>query len=65
MWLFLTSKLRTWLIVTILVPIGGGLLRRAGYELQRRRGPSGVSNTLIRAGELTDRVRKRNRGGRR
>jgi hypothetical protein len=65
MWLFLTRKLRAWLILTILVPIGGGLLRRAGQELQRRRGPSAVSNTLIRAGDLTDRVRRRNRGRRR
>ena len=65
MWLFLSRKLRTWLILTVLVPIGGGLLRRAGQELQQRRGPSAVSNTLIRAGDLTDRVRRRTRGRRR
>ena len=64
MWLFLTRRLRTWLILTVLVPIGSGLLRKAGQELQRRRGPSAVSNTLIRAGELTDRLRGRERGAR-
>ena len=65
MWLFLTRKLRTWLILTILVPLGGGLLRRAGQELERRRGASAVSNALIRAGNVTDRVRRRDRGRRR
>lgn len=65
MWLFLTRKFRTWLILTILVPLGGGLLRRAGQELERRRGASAVSNTLIRAGNVTDRVRRRDRRRRR
>lgn len=64
MWLFLSRRLRTWLILTVLVPIGGGLLRRAGHGLQRRNGPSAVSNALIRAGDLTDRLRRRQTGGR-
>ena len=59
MWLFFTRRLRTWLILGVLVPVGGGLLRRAGRGLERRNGPSTVSNGLIRAGDLTDRLRRR------
>jgi hypothetical protein len=62
MWLFLTRRLRTWLILTVLVPLGSGLLRRLGQELERRRGPSAVSNGLVRAGEIGDRARRRLRG---
>ncbi|MEU2347779.1 hypothetical protein [Modestobacter sp. NPDC049651] len=63
MWLFLTRRLRTWLLLTVLVPLAGGLLRRIGQALQRRNGPGAVSNALIRAGGLGDRARRR--GGRR
>lgn len=59
MWLFLTRRLRTWLILTVVVPLASGLLRRLGEELQRRRGPSAVSNGLLRAGRLGDRARER------
>lgn len=64
MWLFLTRRFRTWVILTFLVPIASGLLRRAGETLQRRNGPSAVSNGLLRAGALGDTVRDR-LGGRR
>ena len=65
MWLFLTRRFRTWLLVTFLVPLASGVLRRMGQTLERRNGPSGVSNALLRAGELGDRARARMRGGRR
>jgi formate hydrogenlyase subunit 4 len=61
MWLFLTRRLRTWLILTVLVPLASGLLRRLGEELERRRGPSALSNGLLRAGRLGDRARERMR----
>jgi hypothetical protein len=65
MWLFLTRRLRVWLILTVLVPLATGVLRRIGRALERRNGPSGVSRTLLRAGDLGDRARARLRGGRR
>ena len=65
MWLFLTRRFRTWLLVTFLVPLASGVLRRMGQTLERRNGPSGVSTALLRAGELGDRARARMRGGRR
>ena len=57
MWLFLTSRLRTWLLLTVVVPLATGLLRRLGLALQRRRGPSSVSNALLKAGDLGERAR--------
>jgi formate hydrogenlyase subunit 4 len=65
MWLFLTSRLRTWLLLTVVVPLTTGLLRRLGLALERRRGPSSVSRALLTAGELGDRARTALSGGRR
>ena len=65
MWLFLTRRFRTWVLLTVIVPLASGVLRRAGAALQRRNGPSALSNGLLRAGELGDRARARLRGGRR
>ena len=67
MWLFLTRRLRMWLILTVVVPLASGLLRRIGRALERRNGPGAVSNALVKAGDLGDRARSRlgGRGGRR
>lgn len=64
MWLFLTRRLRTWLLLTVVVPLASGLLRRLGEELERRRGPSRLSNGLLSAGRVADRARARVRGRR-
>ncbi len=65
MWLFLTRRLRVWLIVTVVVPLATGLLRRVGLALERRSGPTRVSRALLQAGDLGDRARERLRVGRR
>jgi hypothetical protein len=65
MWLFLTRRLRMWLILTVLVPLGTGLLRRLGRAIERRRGPSAVSRSLLKAGDAGDRARATLRAGRR
>ena len=65
MWLFFTRRLRMWLILTVVVPLTTGLLRRIGRRLERRNGPSRVSRTLLKAGDLGDRTRTSLRGGRR
>jgi formate hydrogenlyase subunit 4 len=62
MWLFLTRRLRTWLLLTVLVPLVTGVLRRLGEALQRRSGPTALSNGLLRAGRIGDRTRARLRG---
>jgi hypothetical protein len=59
MWLFLTRRLRTWLILTVLLPLASGLLRRLGEALERRNGPGAVSGALLRAGRLGDQAQAR------
>jgi hypothetical protein len=65
MWLFFTRRLRMWLILTVLVPLGTGLLRRIGRGLEQRNGPCGISRALLKAGDVGDRARSTLRGGRR
>jgi hypothetical protein len=65
MWLFFTRRLRMWLILTVVVPLATGVVRRVGLGLERRNGPSSVSRALLRAGDLGDRARHTLRGGRR
>jgi hypothetical protein len=65
MWLFLTRRLRMWLILTVLVPFATGVLRTVGRRLERRTGPTAVSRALLKAGDLGDRARATLRGGRR
>jgi formate hydrogenlyase subunit 4 len=57
MWLFLTRRLRMWLILSVVVPLTSGVLRKLGRRLERRNGPSTLSRTLLKAGELGDRAR--------
>ena len=64
MWLFLTRRFRTWLILTVVVPLASGLLRRLGQTLEARNGPSRFSRALLKAGSLGDRARTRGRGRR-
>ena len=60
MWLFFTRRLRMWLILTVLVPLGSGILRRIGLALERRNGSTGASRALLKAGDL---ARRRGRRG--
>jgi hypothetical protein len=64
MWLFFTRRLRMWLILSVVVPLTSGVLRKVGRRLERRNGPSKVSRALLQAGELGDRARSA-LGGRR
>jgi hypothetical protein len=65
MWLFFTRRLRMWLILTVVVPLAGGLLRRIGRRLERSNGSTRISRGLIRVGEFGDRSRAGTRRGRR
>ena len=59
MWLFLTRRFRMWVILTILAPLATKVLRRLGQTLERRNGPTAVSNGLLKAGDLGERARVR------
>src|SRR3954447_12376507 len=63
MWFFLIRRLRMWLLLTVLVPLAGGVLRRVARALEQRNGPSAVSTALHRGADLGDRVRYGSRGG--
>ncbi|MGY1624433.1 hypothetical protein ACI789_19710 [Geodermatophilus sp. SYSU D00965] len=65
MWLLLTRRFRMWLVLTVVVPLTSGLLRRAGRALERRTGSTPLTRGLHRAGDLGDRARTTLRGGRR
>jgi hypothetical protein len=59
MWLFLTRRFRMWVILTLVAPLATRVLRQLGETLERRNGPTTVSNGLLRAGELGERARVR------
>ena len=59
MWLFLTRRFRMWVILTVLAPLGTRVLRSLGQTLERRNGPSAVSNGLLNAGDVGERARIR------
>ena len=65
MWLLLTRRFRVWLVLTVVVPLTSGLLRRAGRALERRTGSTPLTRGLSRAGDLGDWARTTLRGGRR
>jgi hypothetical protein len=59
MWLFLTRRFRMWVILTVLAPFAVRVLRQLGQTLERRNGPSTISNGLLKAGDLGDKARVR------
>jgi hypothetical protein len=65
MWLFFTRRLRMWLILSVVVPLTTGILRRIGSRLEQRNGSTTVSRALLTTGEMGDRARATLRGGRR
>ncbi len=57
MWLFLTRRFRMWVLLTVLAPLATGVLRRLGQALERRNGPTALSNGLLKAGDVGERAR--------
>ncbi|GAA4322849.1 hypothetical protein [Klenkia terrae] len=62
MWLFLTRRLRTWLLLTVAAPLVAKVLQRAGTSLERKNGPTSLSRGLRKGGEFLD---SRRRGAKR
>ncbi|SSC23790.1 Hypothetical protein KLENKIAIHU_2392, partial [Klenkia terrae] len=58
-WAFLSRRLRTWVLLSVAVPLLSRLLRGAGQQLETRRGPSSLSRGLRKAGDLTGRVARK------
>jgi len=52
MWLFLTARLRRWLLMAIAVPALLGLVRFLRVRLEQRTGPNTRTRTLARLEHL-------------
>ncbi|HKG49590.1 MAG TPA: hypothetical protein VKB14_04070 [Actinomycetales bacterium] len=61
MWVFLSTRLRRWLLFTAVLPLVGLLARSAADRVERRRGPSTLTRGLRHLGALDRRARRRGR----
>lgn len=59
MWVFLSTRLRRWLFMTVAVPVLGAAAHKLGEQLEQRRGPSGLTRGLHKAGNLAGRRQRR------
>jgi hypothetical protein len=46
-----------WVLLTVLAPLATGIIRRIGQALERRNGPTAVSNALLKTGDVGERAR--------
>ena len=52
MWVFLSGRLRRWMLMTVLVPVVGFGARKLGEAIEGRRGPNPVSSGLRKVSSL-------------
>jgi hypothetical protein len=62
MWALLSTRLRTWLLLAVAVPLAGALARFVAGRLERRNGSTRVSRALYSASDLAARRGKGRRG---
>jgi hypothetical protein len=55
MWALLSTRLRTWLLIAVALPLAGALARAVARRIERRRGSTKVSRALQTAGDLAAR----------
>jgi hypothetical protein len=60
MWALLSTRLRTWLLLAVAVPLAGALARFLARRLERRNGSTRVTRALYSVGDLAAR---RGKGG--
>jgi hypothetical protein len=53
MWVFLSGRLRRWLLMTVMLPVLGLGARKLGEAIEGRRGPNPVSSGLRKASSFT------------
>lgn len=59
MWALLSTRLRTWLLFAIAVPLAGVVARSVARRLERRNGPTRLSRVLHTAGNAASRRDRR------
>ena len=60
MWALLSTRLRTWLFITVVVPILGAVARSVAQRIEARRGSTRLSRALHTVGDFG----QRDKGGR-
>jgi hypothetical protein len=58
MWVLLSSRLRTWLLLTVAVPLAATVARRLARRIESRHGETKVSRSLYKASDLVSRNRR-------
>jgi hypothetical protein len=58
-WVLLSSKLRTWVLLSVAVPLVSRLLRTVAASLEKRTGRTVITRVLAKAGDLTGRVARK------
>ena len=58
MWALLSTRLRTWLLLAVAIPLAGALARFIAGRLERRHGSTRVSRGLYSVGDLAARRKK-------
>lgn len=58
MWLFISRRIRMWLLLTVAAPVAAKVLQGAGEAIERRRGSSLLTRTLCRGGNFLDSRRR-------
>jgi len=61
MWVFLSARLRRWLLFTAVLPLVGMVARSTADRVERRRGPNTLTRGLRGVGALDRRGRRRGR----
>ncbi len=55
MWVFLSRRLRTWVLLGVALPLIGVLARKLAERLEAQHGPTRTSRALHQAGDLAGR----------
>jgi hypothetical protein len=59
MWMFLTSRIRTWLVLAVLVPMITVAIRTLRRRLEARSGATPAVRALTRLERLAERARRK------
>jgi len=55
MWAFFSRRLRTWLLLTVAVPVLAAVARSIAHRIEKRNGPTRVSRALVSVSDLIGR----------
>ena len=59
MWALFSTRLRTWLLFAVALPVAGTLARAVAGRIERRNGETRVSRSLHKASDLVARKQRK------